>query len=343
MNLETAYAEHLPDVLDRVLQISQEFFPGTAARAKKALSLLLGNKLLPAAQKDIWASSYLAKGAPVEFTFKTDQKGIQYTVDLRDPEMPPSETLEAALARLSQLDSHPLPEEYLLFFEELQNKGSLVYGCWVGGRHSAERDEYKLYVEVPENRADMAVGWLARNTGADFRSLPLGKNQTIKPEIIGYSLGRGAIECYFSIFGLAPWELDSILKPVAMEGSREILLDLLQAVSCRAVYREFPTKEMGCSYAFLPGENHSVFSLYTFASAVLGDDKHARETLLSLARQKGWNMEYYGEFTRPFVQYYNPTYTHGLVGFSIDRGGRTAVYTGLSPEFFRHNPDGCND
>ncbi|MBL4862475.1 MAG: hypothetical protein JKY09_05595 [Crocinitomicaceae bacterium] len=325
--------DNLPDSLEQALKVGGDFFPKAAIRARFSLEILLRKSLKSRADKTAWGFSHLAKGYPVEFTFKPDQKGIQYTTDIAGPEMSPNKVLPYALELLSELGASRLNEENRLFFEIVQQQGELLYGCWIGGRHSSEGDEYKLYIEIPEASGEMAMKWLRKYTpfDIDFHNNSINDHCGIKLEMIGYSLRTKSIECYFSVKDLAPWEIDKILKPIHLEGQREYLIDLLQSGYSGVIYRKFPSKEMGFSYSFSPSKNNSVFSLYTFASSMFGGDMRVRDSILALCLKKNWNMDFYEKFTQTFADNKSDTHTHGLFGIALDQFDNTTIYTGLRP------------
>ncbi|MBA6304204.1 hypothetical protein [Colwellia sp. MB02u-14] len=340
MNNTADKSNNLPATLKRWLDISEVHFPGIIDRASHSLATLLQKNLSKNAHQDAWKFSSLAGGFPVEFTFKTNQRGIQYTVDVAAAEVVPQQVLPYALELLSQLQPDTLTEQDLDFFSTMQQCGKLSYGCWVGGQHCSDADEYKLYIEVPEGGDSMAVEWLNRQLpfDIDLYRKPIAQHNKIKLEIIGYSLKSKDIECYFSIVDMAPWEIDEILKPVGMEQQRDSLVEQLQGAYQSAIYRKLPSREMGFSYAFSPATKHKAFSLYTFASSMFGSDRHAREAILSLCDKMNCNMDYYDQFTAQGGLNKSETSNHGLFGIALDSNANTTIYTGLRPHKIAPKP-----
>jgi hypothetical protein len=319
--------------VERAVQVGSSFFPNQMIEAQKSLDHLLQSSLNAKDQRRAWGFSYLAKGFPVEFVFTSKQKEIRYTVDPAGPNKHPQDILHYSLELLKEIDDSTISESCISFFEGLQKSGGLKYGCWVGGRHTALGNEFKLYVEVPQGSDNQAIQWLHSYTPfqVDFYERPISQDCRIKLDIIGYSPKSEQLEYYFSITGLAAWEIGALLTPAGFEAEREPLMELLQEAYGSPIYREFPSSKMGFSYSFSPHNNTSVFSLYTFASSMFGGDARVRQGILSLCRKRGWNMDYYAQLSQPLADAKGSKCTHGMFGIALSKNNEPVIYLGLRP------------
>lgn len=319
--------------VEHALRVCTRFFPHQAPRARKRLTVLLKDVLEAPDRNRAWGFSGLAKGFPVEFMFNSSQKGIRYTVDAAGPGRHPGNVLQHSIRLLDKLGAHPVPEDFCTFFRDIQRAGTLKYGAWIGGRHYTSADEFKLYVEVPGGADDHAIERLNSVSpfNIEFHRKPISKYCRIKLDLIGYTPAGRQLEYYFSVKGLAAWEIGAILYPAGFETHRDSLMDLLQKAYGRPVYKEFPSSEMGFSYSFSLETGASVFSLYTFASSMFGGDARIRGEILSLARKEGWNMDFYEHMTRPLADARGPKCTHGMVGFAVTEKAPPMIYIGLRP------------
>lgn len=123
--------------LDRV----EPILPVETARARQRLA----DTLAPITQS-IWPeishrlSLLTNSGLPVEFSWSSRYTALRWTAEVAGPETPKEERLAIA-SKLAGVDAG--------WLEEIQAGRHLRYGAWLGGRHHAERDELKVYGEIP--------------------------------------------------------------------------------------------------------------------------------------------------------------------------------------------------
>ncbi len=319
--------------VEHAIEVSRDFFPAQTECADQSLATLLRAHTAAEAPDDAWSFSRLAYGFPVEWMFTSDQDGIRYTVDIAAASRQPQTVLTQALEHLHQLDGTVLPEAYHAFFHDIQRRGRLKYGSWIGARHTSAGNEFKLYIEIPPGAGEDAVAWLNRQTPYEvpFYERPISSRCRTKLDLIGYNPGNGQLESYFSTVGLLAWELSALLAPLGLQDAREPVMDLLQEAYELPIYQDFPSVQMGFSYAFLPGIQTAVFSLYTFAAAMFGGDARVRQGILRLGRKRGWNMDYYAQASQSLANATGTTCTHGLFGIACALNRDPALYLGLRP------------
>ena len=320
--------------VEQAVQASDKFFPDQMIEARETLEHLLQASLTAKDQQRAWNFSRLAKGFPVEFMFTSKQKEIRYTVDTAGPDKKPRDALPFSIELLQEIDgSNIIPESYISFFKSLQASKRLQYGCWVGGRHTSQDNEFKLYIEVPQGCDNQAIQWLRSHTPfqVDLYERPISQDCQVDLDMIGYSTKSKQLEYYFSITGLAVWEIGALLKPAGFEADREPLVELLQEAYGRPIYRDFPSAAMGFSYSYSPNNHISVFSLYTFASSMFGGDARVRQGILSLCRKRGWNMDYYAHLSQPLAKSKGAQCTHGMFGIALSKVSEPVIYLGLRP------------
>lgn len=320
--------------VQRALEISARLFPEPTSRARVSLNTLLQASVEDAAsQPRAWSFSYLAKGFPVEWVCTSRQHGVRYTVDTAGVGRRPQEVLPYSAALLEEIAGVHCAKTTMTFLQSIQQHGPLKYGCWIGGRHTADRDEFKLYVEVPPGADADAIAWLGQHTPlqVDFYERPISRYCRLTLDIIGYAPLSEHMEYYFSVRGLAAWEIGALLTPAGLASARQPLIDLLQEAYGRPIYRDFPSGQMGFSYAWSPATAQTVFSLYTFAAAMFGGDARVRQEILALSARHGWDMTHYAQLSQPLACAPRTQRTHGLFGIALAEGQAPAISLGLRP------------
>jgi hypothetical protein len=158
--------------------------PGVALRTFDALTRPIERSVWP---EVAWRFSRLTSdGCPVEFVFSTADSALRYTTEAAGPETPEHERIDAACALLERLhDGTPVcPPELIAEWREMQAHKPLRWGCWLGVRHDATGERFKLYIEVP------------RGTGPAV--------------MIGYEPASGRLEHYFRKKPMAIGDLTSL-------------------------------------------------------------------------------------------------------------------------------------
>lgn len=129
------------DPVVRALDRVEPILPVETARARA----LLAATLTPITQS-VWPeishrlSLLTNSGIPVEFSWSTRHAAVRWTAEVAGPETPKEERLAIAVA-LAGAD--------VGWLEALQADRHLRFGAWLGARHAAERDELKVYGEIP--------------------------------------------------------------------------------------------------------------------------------------------------------------------------------------------------
>ena len=108
-------------------------------------------------------------GIPVEFSWSTRHPALRWTAEVAGPETPKEERLTIAGERAG-VD--------VRWLQAIQADRHLRYGAWLGGRHLGERDDFKVYAEIPTGAAvstpwhdpaldDLAMEWRIGGAGAN--------------------------------------------------------------------------------------------------------------------------------------------------------------------------------
>ncbi|MET0661902.1 MAG: hypothetical protein ABWZ42_02105 [Ilumatobacteraceae bacterium] len=164
------------DPVVRALDRVEPILPVETARARA----LLAATLAPITQS-VWPeishrlSLLTNSGIPVEFSWSTRHAAVRWTAEVAGPETPKEERLAIAVA-LAGAD--------VGWLEALQADRHLRFGAWLGARHAAERDELKVYGEIPAGAPAPPV-----------MRHPVFDGLEIEPRIAGVG-SNGTIELY---------------------------------------------------------------------------------------------------------------------------------------------------
>jgi len=172
--LEAAAARLAPDA------------PEAAARGRAALRAVLEPLRNSAWPEEAWRFSDLTPGGfPAELVWRPRRPGLFWTAEAAAPEMAAEERLGAALKRLAALGAPSLPPDSLDLARRAAAQAREKHSIWIGGRHEAEGDRYKLYLGTPETAEAImprAGRWRPAST-AGLRLCLLGLDAEGKAEL----------------------------------------------------------------------------------------------------------------------------------------------------------------
>lgn len=302
--------------------------PAVARATAAALELLLEGVHRSAWPEVAWTFSQLTgDGFPVEFTFASQREAVRYTTEVAGPEVAAAERLPRAERLLARLGSTSLPAEVSTLLRRLQNSAPLLYGAWIGGRHSPDGNRYKVYAEVPRAAASEANAFVRTLLG-ERRLLA---TRVPRLRLIGYEPDTSRMELYFRTEHLDMWEVTHLLRRAGLASRAAQLLGLLEAAYDRPMTTVFPRSHCGFSFSLAPAAGPTVFSLFLFARSVFGGDGSIRRRLLALATQQGWSLQHYAAFSAPLAQRSGWRTRHGMVAFIVPPEAPLALQIGLRP------------
>lgn len=297
----------------------------TRDRARRSLRLLLDwTMFAPGA----WSGSRLTMhGLPVEFAFDSGDQALRYCVEIADPCADAGMRLQQALAALRRVGADAIETQVLEQFANLQKGCALRFGAWVGGRHTATSDRYKLYVEVPPTQAARAHEWSERLAGP----LTLPGGQRFRAGLIGYDIARRRLEFYYHARDLLPTAVPLLLRRVSMQRRAGELLCFLRRAYRFSHTGRLPSRDVGFSYSVPLDGGSTAFSIYFFCLSLFGGDGNARRRILQLASAEKWDLTRYDLLSRPLASVGGVPTRHGMLGLVLRHDRAMAVTVGLAP------------
>lgn len=325
--------ERLP--LDRAIAVYGTETPPLAARAAASLHRLLAGGVSASPWRDVaWTFSRLTgDGYPVELAFASVGEAIRYTVEPCGAESDPRKRLERAIAIVTRQGSKheaagsEAGKEWADRLKRVQSAGPLDYGAWVGGRHDADGDAFKLYGEVPKPGSAAADEWAAAIVGRR----PLLANRAPVLRMIGLAPADGRVEFYYRAHGLQSWEVCRLMELAGLADRTEELLALVGDAAEMSASARLPCAQTGFSLAAKATGGPLVFTLFCPARNAIGGDGRIRARLLGLAGRYGWPLRHYGAISEPLAGCEGPRTRHGLLSFAAAPGVPVRVGVGLRP------------
>jgi hypothetical protein len=282
----------------RVLDALAVHEPRAAERAGDALERQLGE--IP---EDAWTASELTgDGYPVEFTFTSRDRLIRCTV-APWPERRPQERLALAEALLGV----PVPG----WLRAL----AVDHELWIGARHGADGDRFKLYVPTP---------------GADLGATPELSARTVEARMVSFEPATGVTERYFRVRRMQEPHLLQLLRPVGLQHRAAELAAIVREAYGRSLDDGVPGPTAGFSVAAADG-GPATFTLYLFARSLWGGDRWIRRELLDLARARGWDLGAYEQASAPLDGRDRYATYHSMVGFVVHADAPIQAAIGLRP------------
>jgi hypothetical protein len=260
-------------------------------------------------------------GFPIEFAFSSRDDYVRFTAEAAAPEVPAEERVAYAEALLEALGAGPPPTALREQIVELQDRGPLVWGAAVSGRHAPSGDRFKLYAEVPSPpRFERLDGELR---AARLQRLP-------RLVMVGWESGSDRLERYFRSDGLAPGELTGILGVVRL-GDRARELERAVAEAWQGSAEGALASTWGLSLAGTRDGTCDALSLFKEANRVLGGDARVRGDLLALVEKLGAGMlGAYERVSAPLGDRPGAG-AHGMLAFTVARGRPLELRIGLNP------------
>ncbi len=314
--------------VERVLELYSTLLPQPAVRASASLSLLLQALNHSAWPEVSWAfSSLTGDGFPVEFTFSPSNKAINYTTEIIPPEVDCALGPIIAKDILAKVGANTLPENLRQLWQKIQHASVLKYGVWISGRHDVDSDRYKLYIEVPEERSQIAQDYVRTCIGKQL----LHNGQPAQLRMIGCDLSSNRKELYFRLKNPESWQIGYIMKSIGMQNKASRLFQFVEQLSNRSFNTSLGSN-VGFSVSIAYDNTPVAFSLFGFARSVFrGGDGDIRRALLQCADRLGWNLQTYANVSEPLSMRADWKTHHGMAAFTVTQDGVLAFQIGLRP------------
>ncbi|MCC6456074.1 MAG: hypothetical protein IT328_14060 [Caldilineaceae bacterium] len=327
--------------IQAVLEALAQESPDPAQRASLSLARLLHNHDAAPNQPEWWNSSQLTGGGfPVEFAFTTADRSVRYTADIGGTPIAPTTRLALAQEMIRHFGEPDLSPQVASALQALQHSGSLRYGAWVGGKHAAGGDRFKLYCEVPGD--DMPRDKMPGDGAPDARHLrsallaaghlPLPRlpDRAVQLRMVGYEPATQRMEAYFRVTPMATYHLPNLLQPLGMVTEARRLIGFIERLYGYPLRDKVPGGSVGFSYSLGPG-GRGVFTLFLFARALWGGDRNIRSKMSFHAQQQGWDPAAYLAITASLAQRNVYQTFHGMVGLTVVPEMPIQISIGLRP------------
>jgi hypothetical protein len=312
----------IPLELAAALKVLDTRLPEASRRAAAALEIILDRWRLT--REGPFVSKLTGDGFPIELVFSSLETAIRYTCEVAGPAMAPRKRLECACGLLEGFQQ---PSRFPL--AKLQDGcTNLSWGAWLGGRHTATSDRYKVYAEIPEQLTPSARSELSEALGRYHAVL---ESHAYACRIAGFDPVSGKIELYFRGRALAPQELRGLLHFSGLADREERLLCLLEEATQRPARVRLPGTQHGFSISLEPAGEVETFSFFVFARSLFGADPNTRSALLTLSKRQGWNLDHYAAVSAFLQRQQGRGPRHGIVAFIVERRNLPGISVGLRP------------
>jgi hypothetical protein len=300
------------DAVEAVLARLDPVAPDAAARARHALEVVLEPTHRSVWPEVAWRASPLTNtGFPVEFAWSSRDPSIRWTAEAAGPETPEAERLAATLAMLRALGGAAEVPGWM----EPRPGAALRFGAWLGGRHGAARNAWKLYVDLAGTVLPASL--LPPEVGA---AVP----RRTQWRMAGLGAGAGDIEIYGRLRQPEAWEVAGLLDRAGIDAAA--VLALAAEVTGRPG-RDLP-RTTGISLA-LAGSRTAAGGLFFPAGLLLGTDPAASAAVQEVARRHGWDTTIYEAVLGSGSG--DERYRHGMIGVGAAADGTTWMQAGLRP------------
>ncbi|MFE6040206.1 hypothetical protein [Streptomyces sp. NPDC056452] len=270
-------------------------------------------------REDRWHTSLLTPlRFPVEFSVASSSPHMtRYTTEFVSPDRAPATRLPAGLERLRELRLPGPDDQVAELLLRAHRCHTVVWGTWLGGRHDARRDRFKLYVEVPKAAAVPFERDLTAHLGT--RPFPLQQGRL---RLVGLDLTTGGVERYYRVGTMSVADLRGLV-PEGSHGRAEALTAALVRLVGRPFVNELPGFNVNISLA---GPSLTVSGP---ALSWLGTDRVARRRLLDFAAGSGLDLSRYAALTAACAEQHRNH--HGILALTLPPGPGVQLTIGFSP------------
>lgn len=291
--------------------------PLLAEGARRWLPQLL-RPLALARRPDRWQASLLTpRRCPVELSVATaGPDTTRYATEFVSPDLPPGARLRAGLDRLRELELSTPDPGLAARLLAAHREHAVAWGVWLGGRHDAAGDRFKLYAEVPRTAAASFERGLADMLGGLPFPLPQARLR-----LIGIDLATHEVERYHHVGRLSIAEFAMIVPGPVRAGVPSFTAGVA-ALLGRPGIEDFPGSGVNVSRA---GDALTVSGP---ARTWLGPDDAARGRLLAHAAAAGLDLSRYAALSAGMR---GDAGHHGIVALNLGPGGRLHLTVGFSP------------
>lgn len=250
---------------------------------------------------------------------------LRYTAEVDDPGRDTGLRLKRARRLVRELGAKAPDPDAIDRLHAIQRGHALRFGAWVGGRHRSDGEAFKLYAEVPVAAGAQAARWLEASCGMRPSLL-----DGARLELVGLKLGgAGRLEFYGSLCPMHPQVARRLFVELGFEARWPVLWSLVEDLRHTPSRRRLLCADMGFSVSVDPVAGAPVaLSLFAASHAAFANDLHARNSLLGLARRRGWQTAGYAAAT-PVVDERSED-LHTIITLKVGRDAAAAVGVGIA-------------
>ena len=269
-----------------------------------------------------WGASCLTpNGAPVEFGFAEGSTDLRLTTEIGAPGHDLHHRISKATETLARVDERPAYPALLGRLSKAQGGVPLRYGAWIGLRQSTTERAFKFYIEAPPELGDFI--------DPDLR-VPIREFRIAGPaprrKMIGIDHRSGKIEVYYGLTDPLRSVIPALLEPAGLSDQSGDILGIIDSVWKFSSGARLPTRDLGFSYAWVPGQIGISVTFYLVTQSLFGDDATAAEAFAELPN--------YHIISRSLDA--NGQMHHGMVGITVAHGlARPIVSVGVAPKWQR--------
>ncbi len=282
--------------------------PSLASRALAALELMARERQAQVDPLAAWTGSGLTgDGFPLELAFSTADAALRWTFDPVPAGRSPREGRATVLRALARVGAPLAPELAALAFAA-QGDEPVRFAGWIGGRHDAGGDRFKLYADLPDAAA-----------AAPLAALGLPRPRLPGPPARARMLGLGPAgrsEVYFHAEAPAT-SLPRLLEPAGRQEDAPCLLALIEDAWGRSIRDRLPGGTIGISYARATPQHEPVATIFLFARALWGGDGRIRSRMLERLARAGVAAAPYAVASEPLAAANSAQTRHGMVGITV--------------------------
>jgi hypothetical protein len=297
-----------------------------AARARAAVRRCLAGVRASAWPDIAWRTSGMSGGGfPMEISCSWTSDLVRYTTEAAGPEVDPAARLAPAAALVHELGGTPPPAGLVSAWARAQTGTALRFGAWIGARHDAGGDRFKLYAEMPSPSGAAELGpALARPPGRGPEA------PAPRLMLVGYEPAAARAEVYYKCLGLGACGTRALLEPLGLDHREPELAELLDQLMGRPARGALERLEVGVSLSAPDGAPVDRATLYLRAALLFAGDAGARERLLAIGAARGARLDRYAALTAGLADG-TTTAAHGLVAVTVAAAGPIAVTVDLCP------------
>jgi len=230
-------------------------------------------------------SSLTVSGAPIEVGLVWPANELRLTID-PCPQSTAGERVRLCYGEVAGTLSRRQQDIFDTVID-WQSSHAPYFGAWLGLRMQGRKIKKKLYLDIPDGSP-----WNELENEI-VAGRPVLASRNIRATMVGLDPNRPGFELYYRNDTLRGDEVNTLLRRFLLPQHGGEVTKFLQDLTQRTIRFALPSHDMGFSVAINNCDEPFALTWYTTSEASIGPANRARQAILRVGRERGWQLDVY--------------------------------------------------